>query len=448
MQCPKSLYLHKKRPFLRDRISAEQLAKFKRGTDVGVLARDLFPGGIDMTPQSPSQYQKKVLETREALANISVDVIYEAVFQYDDTLIMLDILVRDGEEWKAYEVKSSLSLSQTYYTDAALQYYVLSGAGIPLTDFSLVYINKDYILQDELDLHALFVVNSVMEEVKERAKFIQEKISDFKKVLQLSNSPKDNIGWHCNRPYPCDFIGHCWKNIPADHIFKLEAFDKERITELSESGIVSASQMDGHIAETPEQKRQVQALLQDSIVLDQDKLASYKDLFESNGVVLVKCLFYRPAVPFVKGNKPYQALPLALAFRTEHNAGTTLMFEDNYESFSLQFATQLIELADGKGYIITDDSSDLDDFVSGTDTILPLNIHEKLLSVSLRIIGVKQMLQAINFYHPDLNQGHLLEQLSEILLGETTKLKEPTWLIQDILHPSGDANAGRLHYNF
>jgi hypothetical protein len=44
LQCEKSLYLHKKRPFLRDRLSPEQLAKFSRGTNVGVYAQELFPG--------------------------------------------------------------------------------------------------------------------------------------------------------------------------------------------------------------------------------------------------------------------------------------------------------------------------------------------------------------------------------------------------------------------
>jgi len=37
-QCLKSLYLNKKRPFLRDKLSPEQLEKFRRGHNVGFLA--------------------------------------------------------------------------------------------------------------------------------------------------------------------------------------------------------------------------------------------------------------------------------------------------------------------------------------------------------------------------------------------------------------------------
>ena len=66
-QCEKALYLHKKRPFLRDKLSAEQRAKFDRGTHVGEIARELFPGGINLAPKGPSQYQPAVSKTAKAI---------------------------------------------------------------------------------------------------------------------------------------------------------------------------------------------------------------------------------------------------------------------------------------------------------------------------------------------------------------------------------------------
>ena len=156
LQCEKALYMQKKHPYLRDKLSIEQRAKFQRGTDVGVLAHDYFPGGVDMSPNSPSQFPKKVQETMENLSNPEVKVMYEAVFQYNDTLIMLDMLVRDGERWLAVEVKSSLRLSDTYYNDAALQYYVLHGCGVPLSDFRLMYLNADYVKDGAIDVKELF----------------------------------------------------------------------------------------------------------------------------------------------------------------------------------------------------------------------------------------------------------------------------------------------------
>ncbi|RLD35903.1 MAG: DUF2779 domain-containing protein, partial [Bacteroidetes bacterium] len=76
-QCLKALYLHKERPFLRDKLSAEQRAKFKRGHKVGDMAQQLFPGGIDVSPKSPSQYQKSAIRTQELIAE-GQSIIYEA----------------------------------------------------------------------------------------------------------------------------------------------------------------------------------------------------------------------------------------------------------------------------------------------------------------------------------------------------------------------------------
>ncbi len=97
-QCLKYLYLSKKRPFLRDKMTAEQRTKFKRGHAVGDLAQQLFPDGIDVSPKSPSQYQKAVEHT-QTLIEQGQEVIYEATFQYDKVLVMLDILRKTPEGW-------------------------------------------------------------------------------------------------------------------------------------------------------------------------------------------------------------------------------------------------------------------------------------------------------------------------------------------------------------
>lgn len=211
-QCLKSLYLHKKRPFLRDRLSKEQLAKFRRGTNIGVLARDLFPGGENLEPKSPSQYRKAVLATLEATKKESY-IIYEAGFQSDQVLILLDILKKENGHIYAYEVKSSLSISETYLKDAALQYYVITNAGYLLEDFSIIYINKDCDLGKKPDLNQLFITKSVLKEVISRQDQIKKQVKLAKEATQLSKSPDIAVGSHCNDPYPCDFQGHCWKNI-------------------------------------------------------------------------------------------------------------------------------------------------------------------------------------------------------------------------------------------
>lgn len=213
-QCLKSLYLHKKRPFLRDRLSPEQIAKFKRGHRVGDLAQQLFPGGIDMKPKSPSQYQKRVLEVGHIISTKTHNVIYEASFQFDQLLVVLDIIVKENEEWTAYEVKSSLGISDTYILDAAFQYYVITNSGLQLKDFFLVHINPDYEFRGFPEIDKLFVKVSVLDKVLKLQDFIKEQSFKGKETLKLDKSPLIEPGPQCTSPYPCDFIGHCWKKIP------------------------------------------------------------------------------------------------------------------------------------------------------------------------------------------------------------------------------------------
>lgn len=212
-QCLKSLYLNKKRPFLRDKLSPEKLAKFKRGSRLGLLAQQLFPGGVDLTPRSPSQYQKRVLETTEIIRQGKYDTLYEAVFQFDQLLIMLDILHRKNNEWYGYEVKSSLKISDTYLLDAAFQYYVITNSGLKLKDMFLIYVNKDYSFEEDVRLDNIFIFESVLEKVLELQDYVREKVIEEKDTLHLNSSPQIEVGEHCFDPYPCDFIGHCWKNI-------------------------------------------------------------------------------------------------------------------------------------------------------------------------------------------------------------------------------------------
>lgn len=208
--CLKSLYLYKNRPFLRDKITAEQRAKFKRGHEVGDMAQDLFPGGIDVSPKSPSQYQKSVLKTLQ-LIEAGQEVIYEATLQYERVLVMLDILVKKEDGWHGYEVKSSKKLSETYFTDAALQYWVISNSGLELQSFSLIYVDENYRLKESINLQEYFIFEDVTEEVKSRQDFIANKVEEEKETIKEKHSPRIAVGDHCFSPYKCDFVGFCWK---------------------------------------------------------------------------------------------------------------------------------------------------------------------------------------------------------------------------------------------
>lgn len=66
VQCHKALWFHKYRPELKDEVSASQQAAFDSGTDVGILAQRLFPGGTEV-PYKGLQHIEQLTFTQKLL---------------------------------------------------------------------------------------------------------------------------------------------------------------------------------------------------------------------------------------------------------------------------------------------------------------------------------------------------------------------------------------------
>lgn len=199
-------------PKEKDEMSEGQSAIFQQGTDVGMLAQQLFPDGVDATPASYYEFQQSVADTAKYISE-GHTVIYEAAFQYDGILAAIDMLVKKKGKWYAYEVKSSTSVKPPFIQDAALQYYVITHSGIPLKDISIVHLNNQYVRFGALDVQQLFTTTSILENVLEVQDFTETQIAELKKVLKLKTAPDISMGKHCHKPYDCDFIGYCSKDV-------------------------------------------------------------------------------------------------------------------------------------------------------------------------------------------------------------------------------------------
>src|SRR5688572_29884394 len=170
-QCTKAFFLYKKHPYLRDPVSREKQFTFNRGHEVGKLAQQLFPGGIDVTEKAKNSLE--AFELTQKLIAENVQTIYEATFIYSDVLVMVDILHFDGKKWIAYEVKSSLKVSEVYVKDACLQYYVLKNFLGNFDDLFLVTLNGNYVLEGDLNIKLLFKKRSIKTNAEENLEFFR-----------------------------------------------------------------------------------------------------------------------------------------------------------------------------------------------------------------------------------------------------------------------------------
>jgi len=212
MQCPKSLWLHFNQPNERDEISESQQQIFDNGHNVGLLAQQLFPGGVDA---SRGEYEKvnEAVAYTAALIDGGQHVIYEAAFSDGETLCYMDILVKEADGWAAYEVKASTQVKEYQVKDVAFQYYVITRSGLPLKRISLVHVNNQYVRQGELDLHQLFTIEPMTDRILPMQKDIPGALFSLQEMLKTGMIPDIAMGPQCKKPFSCDFLDFCRQSL-------------------------------------------------------------------------------------------------------------------------------------------------------------------------------------------------------------------------------------------
>jgi Domain of unknown function(DUF2779) len=353
IQCEKQLYLYKHHYDLMDPVSEEQQAIFDRGTNVGLLARQLFPGGAKAT-EDPRDSDLAVARTSELLTK-SNGVIYEAAFLFDGVLVISDIIVKTGDKWKIYEVKSSTSVSETYIYDAAIQYYVLKSSGLDISDVSIVYLNNQFVRMGELNIQELFTVESVLGQVKEQWDFVTQKVAALKKVVRKRSIPDIKIGPQCHNPYDCSFLGTCWKEVPEYSIFDIAGMRTEKKFDLFNRGVINIEDIPKDFLLSGNQRIQVDNQINNSTVIDKK---SIKQFLESLSYPLYFIDFetFMPAVPLYDNSRPYQQIAFQYSMHYQRSKESELkhaeFLADGKRDPRIPFIENLLRDTEGKGDII------------------------------------------------------------------------------------------------
>src|SRR5574344_2013762 len=105
IQCQKSLWLKKHNKDVLTPPNAAAQAIFQNGNEVGNLACKLFPNGIEI-PYDNTIFKDKIILTQDYI-NQGIENIYEATFEFDGILVMIDILNIHYNKVVINEVKSS-----------------------------------------------------------------------------------------------------------------------------------------------------------------------------------------------------------------------------------------------------------------------------------------------------------------------------------------------------
>jgi predicted RecB family nuclease len=415
VQCEKAFFLHRNHSYLKDKTDTDRQLTFNRGHAVGGLAQELFPGGTDVSKLSKNTAE--ALELTAGLLSKKTKTIYEAAFIFDKVLIMVDILNLEEGRYTAYEVKSSLKVSETYLLDACLQYYVLKNSVDPLDDFFLVTLNGDYVREENLDVKKLFKKRSVKPEAEKNLEYFREKIKEANLVLEKNSIPDISIGRQCYRPYQCDFFGSCWKDVHSEKsVFNLPFINKDVLFEWNKTGIRTVDQVDDSLLENQDIRRIKNAFVTGEAIIKKEKIIALVQSIQFP-VAALDMEIWSAAIPVLKGTKPFQQVPFL--FCIDDTVAQSYYLAEHHSDERRNFALQLIEQTKTFKSLLVYDKTMEDQAINGL-----MNLYEdlapELKNLKEKLVDLSDIFKNLDYYAPSFKNNFSLKTVSEALKLEVS----------------------------
>ncbi len=419
LQCPKSLYLNKYHRDLKDNPDPSLEAVFRSGKEVGELAQGLFPDGFDASPPDPFHYQDSVRLTKR-LIDEGTDVIYEAAFQHNQVLAAVDILVRSGESWRAFEVKSSTSVKDPFIWDVALQYYVMNGSGIELGDIAVVTINNEYVRHGELNLHQLFSQDSLIGQARELQPQVAEFITLSKTVLAGGEIPDVDIGPYCSDPYDCNFMGHCWSHIPDDSIFTLGRLRKEKKFQLYHGGIVQIEDIPETFSLGRTAQIQADAHVNNKSTIKHDHIENFLNSLKYP-LYFLDFETFNIAIPPIDNSRPYQQIPYQYSLHSKSSPDG----EVSHSGFLIEvgidprrvLAEALLRETEGPGDILVYNRSFEAGVIKSLAKLIP-DLSSDLEALLSRLVDLMEPFRKQHYYLPQMKGSYSIKAVLPALVPE------------------------------
>ena len=288
------------------------------GTDVGVLAREFFPGGI-LVAETHRQIPAALVRTAELVADPTVTTIFEGAFVWQGILVRVDAIERlDATRWRLVEVKATSKVKATHLDDLAIQSAVLEGAGLPIDGCYLMHLNTQYVfLGGELNLEEMFALDNMTEEVLARRVLVQQQLQEMWDVLKKPTFPDIAPDGHCYQPYECPFWNHCTKEKSSRWIFYLPGSSKIQKALIHE-GVETIDDIPGHI-QLSDIQQHVKANVEWISPVLRARLQSVR-----YPVHHLDFETFMPAIPVFPYTRPYRPIPFQWSNHIEYEDGTVV----------------------------------------------------------------------------------------------------------------------------
>jgi len=417
-QCSKLLWF---RYNAKDQIPAPDEATqavFDQGNEVGALAHQLFPGGIEIDT-APGDFDGAIRRTNEALKLRRP--IYEATFAHGGGYARVDILVPvAGHAWDLVEVKSTTSLKEdVHLPDIAFQAYVLTGAGIKLRKCFLAHINGEFVRRGEINPQKFFTLEDVTKPVSAMTRDIEEQIEAMQRVIRAKAHPEIQIGPHCSNPYSCPLQNRCWSFLPEASVFTLYRGGAKGFA-LLQQGIQKLADIPADVTLSDNQSIQRAALLAGQPHIDRPALAAFLGQIE-HPVSYLDFETIGTAIPLFDGVRPYQQIPFQYSLhirrranaKPEHRSFLAEGTADPRPEFMRQLRADLPDTGSVVAYNASFEISRLKECCE----LLP-KFKPWLRKVTPRVVDLLLPFRGFRYHHPDQNGSNSMKAVLPALTGQ------------------------------
>lgn len=296
-----------------------------------------------------SNIDNMVKQTRKLLQEENV-VIGDACFKYLDLFCKIDVLEKEGDKYYLYEIKNK-AVNDTrettaYINDLSYQYFVLKRCGIEVEGCYLVFLNKRYVKEDELDYSQLFSVDDLLEEVIDVQDKVDKKVSELREYLK-----KDYVNFvpnrHCNK---CPYRSYCLDDNYSNSIYKIRDLGIIEANNLYISGIKTMQELKQRNYKlyntlSKEQKLQIEHEIKDKDdYIEYNKLKDYLSKFTGDLYFLDFETIINP-IPLKKDDKVNEVIPFQYSLH-HYNKGKlkhTEYLGDGIKDPRYDIARRLIE---------------------------------------------------------------------------------------------------------
>jgi len=293
-------------------------AVFDAGHEVGELACRRIPGG-HLVAHDHCHIPEALDETSRVIESGSAPALFEAAFRHRGVLVRADIIERlPGGGWRLTEVKSTTRLKDLFVLDAAVQLWVLRGAGLDVREACVLTLDRAYVYDGRrLDPDALFRLHPVTDRAEALLATVEAGVHGMQAMLAAPAAPDIAPGDHCFDPYSCPYHGHCTRNdAPPDHgIDELPRLAKAERDRLDAGEIREIRDIPDRFPLTPLQRIVRRAVIDGRPALHGDIAGALAR--RRQPVRYLDFETFSPAIPRFAGTRPYDAIPFLFSVHAE-----------------------------------------------------------------------------------------------------------------------------------